>query len=394
MRRSRRENGQADLDIMIALSRLSQSDEERKELARVKAILSEPALEEQDTLRCPEVFLLHSESGLEVRDSLRVGSGISPDDSLLLRDYLRLFAKVVPPESVETKIGALISTVRNKVWENAEVAQKELEELTESFGRPETYRALLHLYGIRNTSGPVMLKTAQRLWELTQDSSDVLLWQTLKKEFKVSRRQREGAWTPRMDFVDQVWRDAGSKDPDFALRLAEAYAAQEQNSNAANLLLDVIRDSAWTPAVLSMAVRMLDVADRSAEADSLIHEKRDLFEADANLVDAWAEHALRTGDRAALVELTQPPRIVVRKARPIVAARVYLRSDMLEEAKAIADDALRDLGERPYSEPVLVDMAQLFGKLQRSDEFEERVLARFPSYMNDQIKSRLLRNKR
>jgi MinD-like ATPase involved in chromosome partitioning or flagellar assembly len=398
IRRSRRDNEQPELDVMIALSRLSQSDSDKEQnhVSQVRAILSEPALDAEDTLTYRDVFVLHTEPGLEIRDSLRIGSGISPDESVLLRDYLKLFANVVPPQSVEEKIGSLVDTVRKKVWEEPEVAQKELEELAESFGRPEIYRALLHLYGVRNASGPVMLKTAQRLWELTGTSSDPLLWQTLKKEFKASRRQLEGIWTPRrdfMDFVESVWRNAGQKDAEFALKLAEAYAAFEQSPKAAKLLAEVIADSAWTPAVIAMAVRMFDAANRSEDASKLIRDKRDLFESDPYLINAWAEHALRIEDSNALAELTEPPRMVVRQARPTVAARIYFRLNMLGEANVVADQVLAAIGEEPLSEVALNELGQLFSQLRRSEELEERLHNRYPGFFTGQIKHRIRNRK-
>jgi len=91
-----------------------------------------------------------------------------------------------------------------------------MEELAESFGHPETYRELLKFYQVRNVSGALMLKRAQRLWELTGDSNDVTLWQAILRSFDPQARWRkaEKQWSPDLNFVQSVWRNAGKKNPD------------------------------------------------------------------------------------------------------------------------------------------------------------------------------------
>jgi cellulose biosynthesis protein BcsQ len=407
MVRTRRDNEQPALDLMIALSRISPSDgdNEQKTLTRVKTTLCEPALESRDTLTCSGIFVLHTEGGLE-HDPLRVGSGVSPDDSVLLRDYLRLFANVVPAQSIGAKLGALIDSARNKMWERPDIAQKELEELAESFGRPEVYRALLHLYKVRNVTGNIMLRTAQRLWDLSGDSSDPLVWETIQREFRGGiRHQRPGAspWSPELNFIESVWREAGKKDPVFSVRLADAYSAASHVAKAADLLVDVIaqstwipaviEQSAWVPQVLGTAVRMLDAADRRAEASQLIHQHLDLFQSESGLVDAWAELALHSGDPDALAELTKPP-VVIAKAKPMLAAQVYLRCNLLDEASAIADDALRQAAESRSSSAELVELGKLFNLIGRWEEFEAQVEGQIPAFMLQQVKNRVLKQGR
>jgi MinD-like ATPase involved in chromosome partitioning or flagellar assembly len=118
LNRSRRESGIDDLELMVALSRLPQmkdSESERDVIDRIRSVLNEEADDLADTLSCSDVFVLHSEAALEVQEALRVGSGISTDDSILLRDYLRLFANVVPKELIEPKVGKLIQQAREKI---------------------------------------------------------------------------------------------------------------------------------------------------------------------------------------------------------------------------------------------------------------------------------------
>ena len=69
LKRSRRENGTGDLEIIVALSRLPQmngSEDERELTDRIRHVLNEEAEDLRDTLSCVEVFVLHSEVALQV----------------------------------------------------------------------------------------------------------------------------------------------------------------------------------------------------------------------------------------------------------------------------------------------------------------------------------------
>src|SRR5258708_21298983 len=98
LRRSRRDIGAGEAEILVALSRLPEmkDDAERGIIKQILDVLNETAEDLSDTLACSEILILHSETRLQLREALRVGSNISPDESVILRDYLRLFSRVVP----------------------------------------------------------------------------------------------------------------------------------------------------------------------------------------------------------------------------------------------------------------------------------------------------------
>lgn len=392
--RSRRESGVGDLEIMVALSRLPQmkeSEGEREWTKRIRTVLNEEAEDLEDTLACSEVFVLHSEPALEVRESLRVGSGVSPDDSVLLRDYLRLFANVVPKELVESKVGKLIQLAREKIWEDPEGALKEVEELAESFGHPETYRALLRFYEVRNAKGSPVLKRAQRLWELTRDSGDAVLWPILHRCFGPTHLlTHKQEWSPNLDFVEEVWRDAGNRDPEFGTRIAEAYNREDRESRAADILLEVIKTSEPTADLAARCIAFLDASDRGAEASNLIQKLKAKLLPDSRFIEGWVRHALRDTNKDAIAELAQSPaREQLLEIRPYLAARVFFRNGEIEAANAIADRALRDFGERRSSSRELNEASQLFKKLDRWEDFKKAVKGRVPSSYFEETQDRL-----
>ena len=396
LRRSKRESGAGDLEVMVALSRIPQmteTDGDRDWTERIRLVLNEEADDLKDTLSISEVFVLHSEVALEIHEALRVGSGISPDESILLRDYLRLFANIVPRELIEPKFGKLISQAKEKIWDDPEAALKEVEELAESFGHPDNYRELLRFYDVRNVRGTSVLKRAQRLWELTRDSKDDALWQVLLREFDIEQRwRRQPGWAPNLDFVEAVWRDAGKRNPEFAKTLAQAYNLLDRESRGADVLLEVLDAFEPTGDIVLRCTFLLDAASRAAESDRLIRDLKPKLSADPKFVEAWARHVLRNTSKDALAEILEPPaRDMLGTIRPSIAAELLFKAGLIQEAAPYAEKALRDTRERegpPTTEREMVTLAEIFHTLGRFEEFERLARGRLPSRMVDELRER------
>jgi len=392
LKRTRRESGGGHLEIMVVLSRLPaiEGKEEQEVADRVRSLMNEEAEDLRDTISCHDVFVLHSEAPLQVREALRVGSGISPDDSILLRDYLRLFAGVVPWESVEPQLHDLLQRAKEKIWADPEAAVKEVEELAESYGRPEIYRELLLIYRVRNVGGALLLRRAQRLWELSGDSSEPPLWDAVRRAFEPKDRwQREKEWSPRLDFIRAVWRDAGNRDSELGLKLAEAYQHEDRESAGADVLLEIVKSSEPTAPVVARCVSLLNATGRSNEVDILIQQLKGKLGGEPEFIEIWARHAIERRNREELAELVQSPMIEqLRRASPSLAAQVYLRSGLRGDASTIADSVLREVRERHLSPEDIFELADLFRQLGRSDQFESVVKDRYPEDLIDELRRR------
>lgn len=397
VRRSRRESELDEIDMTVALSRLpstSGPEEEKEQIHRISNYFSEEADDLRDTITCSDVYVLHRESALETSESLRVGTGVSPDESILLRDYLRLFASVVPKNLIETKVNSLIQLAKEKLWEDPEVALKEVEELAESFGHPETYRALLHFYEVRNFRGIPALKKAQRLWEITRESNDSIVWKTLKRCFKDMPQMLKGdEWAPDLDFLEAVWREAGLRESEFGLKLAGMFEQRNNLSRAADVCLEMISTDSQTSlsaGILRRAIQWLDISHRSAEASPILRKLKQKFSKDPDFLQIWADHALRTENKGAMRELLEPLMFdSFRRTHPLLALRVYLKLDLTDAANEIADEALRLLGRGTYSADELDQIAESFRELNRLNDFLAAAKDRFPSYYIDPLLDRI-----
>ncbi|HYX67526.1 MAG TPA: hypothetical protein VE825_00215, partial [Terriglobales bacterium] len=345
LKRSRRESDDTQLEIIAAVSRFpemrSADEREREVTDYVLSVMNEPAEDEKDTLALKEVFVLHSEAALQLRETLRVGSGMNPDDSILLRDYLRLFAPFVPKESIEPKLNDLIEKAWEKLRTDPDAAVKDMEQYAESFGHPETYRELLKFYQVRNIPSSLIMRRAQRLWEITRDPTDQYLWAVVSQHFQPSQSypRKSNEWYPNLDFIRALWRDAGNKDVGISLKIAQEYNLEDRESDAADVLLEVVNETPDPPSkVLSRCIFFLDVSKRGNEAERLIQQFKSKLSDDSEFATAWAKHVLRTKNKTAAVEITRLP--MVANLTPHLAALLYGSAGSPESATALADAVL------------------------------------------------------
>jgi cellulose biosynthesis protein BcsQ len=393
LKRFRREGSGTDLEIMVAVSRLpkmkgSEDEREREVTTRILSVLNQDSVGSKDALQLKEVFVLHSEAALQVREELRVGGGTNPDDSILLRDYLRLFAPFVPKESIEPKLNDLIQKAWAKLRQDPDAAVEEMEQYAESFGHPETYRELLRFYQVRNAPPALILRRAQRLWEITRNSSEEYLWAVVRKHFEPvpSFQRKTSEWYPDLDFIRALWRDAGAKDPDFGFKLSEAYSGEDQQSIAADVLLEIIRTSEPSAKIVSRCIYMLDFSKRGDEAEELIQKFKAKLGTEMDVATAWARHALRGQNKAAAVELASSP--VIARLRPSLAGLLHLRAGNPEAARPLTQAILGELGEREVPRADLDDLGTLFREVGRFEEFEKVVTQSYPMEVSRGIRER------
>jgi|SRR5581483_2241260 len=392
IKRSRAEAGTGEVEFMLAVSRLPEmrlSEDEREVTDRILAVMNQETGDARDLLSVKAVFVLHSEAALQVREALRVGSGTNPDESILLRDYLRLFASFVPKKSIEPKVRDLIE----KAWANLrldpDAAVKEMEVLTESFPHPENYRELLRFYRARNAEPLLILRRAQRLWEITRDSGDSYLWEVLARFFepRMSLRLREKEWSPNLSFVRAVWSDAGGRDAKFGLKLAEAFNLEDKESSAADVLKEAMETSGPSPTLVSRSIYMLDIAKRAEESETLIQQFKTMFSMDSDFVTAWARHALRLNDKAALTEIAKSPAIEV--LRPSLVGMIYINAGLTGEALKIADRVIKDVRQQPVPRRDFDELGRFFNEINLWDDFEKAVTESYPRDVIIELRERL-----
>ena len=135
LRRAPRLPGQAPLVIWPVLSRIPELGGELEAglMREVRDFLCAEAEDLASTLSFPELFVLHTDPDLQLREAISIGGGKGPEESPLLRDYLALFGKLV---SVEVLVGPTVRTIAER-WETDRAgAEKDFAKLAELAVRP------------------------------------------------------------------------------------------------------------------------------------------------------------------------------------------------------------------------------------------------------------------
>lgn len=392
LKRTRREMGGADIELMLALSRLpdmKNTEEESAITADIQRFFNEEAENLEDTLSCPDIFTLHSETALELREVLRVGGCVSPDESILLRDYLRLFATLVPKELMLTQVDTLVQQAKARMWDEPEAALLEMEELTESFGHPDIYRALFQFYRVRNVQGIPALKKAQRYWQISQDNQNPWVWELIQNSFKPAYSW-EKEWSPDLDFIGAVWRDTGAYDEKVGGRLAVAYSNQDQYSKAADIFLTILSFSAEPTAKMVVdCLKALQRAKRNSEAEAIINAYRLTLAESPEFLAAWANFALTIKHDNFLNELANPPFIGLLEKTDSILPIALLdavghadKADVLTEKFILSKDYSR--GDN-FSEAM--EIANIYKKRGKWDFFEKFIRPQLPEEIWREIES-------
>lgn len=379
--RVKRPPGMAPVEVIPVLARipaLKEQDDETRLVDFVRSFLNEPAEELRDTIAVSDLFTLHSERDLEVDERLRIGGDKSPDQSILLRDYLRLFLRLFKPEIVRPHLAPMIERAKQMAFDHPDRAQKELELLTE-YGHPDAYRELLKFYRLRKTEPNIQLRAAQRLWELVRPEVEPILWECIKSNFKERIPRRSRQLPVNLEFIEHVWRQAGGDDVSIACVLAEYWEDSGSSGKAADLLLALVDNVGADPTAAISCMRQLRRAGRLVEIRHIIDEFSGDLGTHPEFLEEVARYAIETADESGVQAPISPEGMaVLRETAPGTTYELLLALGDEEEADAIFDHVIEQLHRRKDLEPLMRVASAFLHRYGRS-EFEKQFRARLPN---------------
>lgn len=262
--------------------------------------------------------------------------------------------------------------------------QQELESLAQ-LGHPQAYRELVKFYQVRSFEKGIILRAAQRLWEITDDASDPFLWNVVKEHFSEAHTG-EGYTAPGaltgdthlLRFVEAVWRQAGEDHVETGCDPAESFANLGQQSHAAGILLCLVDRAGANENAVVQCLRQLAKAGRIEEAWELVERFKQSLSKSAGFLARWGEMAVEHGVAESIEELSQPPLISRLGDRdPLLACRLLQKSGRSEEATTFASAALRSvMGRGPSSE--LREIAGLCDEMGLREEVEKTLREEYP----------------
>jgi hypothetical protein len=392
------DNSDTPVDLLSVISRMASRGDETTELANILKYLNEPVQLGVLGLQLDEVVALHSEPLLDQAEQLLVGGANSPHELPLLRDYLRLFSKIIPAEEIRPHVGQLIQSAVSRLLDDPEGAQSDLEAVTTYCADQEAYRALLKLYRVRKVGIDKLLATASLMWQLagTKTGVDDLHIEIVQQAYSEQQRAVDSQ-KKFAEFGEAVWRSTGMSDTKTGLTIVNSYLP-ERRSKALQLLNDYV--STVDAPHYTMVVRLLDllVSIRDLQSAKAIIDRFKGSTISPQFDLSWARMTLDTKDPEAILDLFNDEAFrfdAVRVLDSVLAYRL-LRCIADEDAPKLLDDALE-------SAIALQDTAQLrqigevFQDESRWQTFEKKLVGRLSndliSEVTDWVRRRMRRNR-
>ncbi|MFC1717392.1 KGGVGR-motif variant AAA ATPase [Candidatus Poribacteria bacterium] len=151
---------QKPIDVTFALTRIPfpEADEDRETegqiVERIRDSLNEHVEELENQLDVQDICVLHSDRELELSESLRLGQEEPVRETLLSRDYLRLFSEVVPKSLIEPNLDRILTEITANIGllKPPDEAEQELESFVANYKHPKAVKMLIDFY-IRHRSG-------------------------------------------------------------------------------------------------------------------------------------------------------------------------------------------------------------------------------------------------
>lgn len=373
---SERLPGQVPIEVVVVVTRIPERedrDAEDKIVAEVKDYLCEHAEDLAATLAIPEVFVLHSEPELELSESLRIGGDKTPEESVLLRDYLRLFTKLIPAKVIGPHIAHLLSEIRSRVWDDPKGVERDLKELANSYPSPDVLGDLIKLQRLRRADANVLLETAHRFWQLSGREETPLLWEVVRDNFQKTLTSEDRPFP--LEFVEAVWLASGSSDEEFVLRLAASYSSRDMDAKAADLLLGVLKSKAHSEEVVIRCLRYLRSAERWSDAFRVIDSYEPILGTNAEFQAEWAEILVAKRDRVAATTAVGTGRLqpdALKEHHFPAQARLLELLGRREELEAALE---REFAKRVGAGPSrgLAQLGRLYSELGRQDDFKSKL---------------------
>lgn len=393
--RSRRFAGKSPIGVIPVLARIPwnpkrQSAEfEERSLQGVKETLTKDAPELAELLVAQDVLVLHSDRSLEVEESLLIGGGRTFGESPLLRDYLRLFSKLIPGETVAPHLERLINACWAEIADRPEKVQADLEALAENCPHQRSFLALLKFYRVRQSGPERIMRAAASYWEISRDSHSPLLWEVISEHFRPPEGERATKQAATSsEFVEAVWSDAGTYDLKVGLRLADLYFESGDQHAAAKVLRRMIEHSNPNEPAIVASIKKLVARDQTRLASDLVDEHRSRLMTDPEFQVAWARLIIQKRDEKQARELVESKDFRPAKLQaddPSLYVRLLSLTGRTEELGAALRNALdQALVERDIS-PALIEIGNMYVEIGKVDVFRRRVREVLPEPMTEHV---------
>jgi hypothetical protein len=348
---------------------------ETKHLDEIREALCEPKPWDPEPLELPALLVLHTDDSLAVREGLRIGSKRGVDESLLLRDYLRLFAQIIPSDTVATHLDRLVAGATVDLMDKPERAQSELEELAAYCPHPTSYLALLKLYRLRSTSTEVLLRTAVRYWEFSRDSGQLILRQVVQESLNIERMRVYEEIPMLSEFLENVWNSSPEHEPSLGLKIATYLIRTGSSDRGARVIRSILDQNSVDPAIIVECINLLSHADDYDSALAVAEVEAPRLAEYPDFQSAWASTVVQKADAIVAKALFESkyfrPAILMNRSNVNYIRLLILTGKREELDAALIRQLEHALAKDELEEIALV--ANLYGEINQLDVFRSRV---------------------
>ena len=371
------------------LSRRESADE-NQELEKVRSFLNAPIGAGLQDLGLDEVVALHSEPLLDSEEQLLVGGENSPHELPLLRDYLKLFSKIIPAEDIRPHVGQLIQRAISRLLDDPDGTQSDLEALTTYCADQEAFRSLLKLYLIRNTAPEKIVATAALMRQFSASGSvpDRLLQDVVRLTYKEPRPgdiQRK-----YVDFAEDIWR-SGVECQTYPWSCVWPRRCCQIDLSELRVCYQTYIDKTNSLPNYAAIVKLLNVL-RAAKLPNQAFGIIERFKAKAEVRGfhtAWARLAVERNDNALAQQTLSDPSFRLDAVRAVDPVTVYrlLKLSVSETPFSFLVEALNSaLSSGDLSG--IRELAEVFQEEGRIEDFEMRARAKMSDRVVDDIVER------
>jgi hypothetical protein len=282
---------------------------------------------------------------------------------------------------VEPHLDRLIeAATKDKLLENPDRVQSDLEALAIYCPHPASYLALLKFYRLRNAPGMAILQTAVRYWEVSHRADNPLLQAVIREHYRPDRIHPSERIPQLAAFARTVWSSAQDRDPEVGLRIVDQALAERQKDTALNVIRQILVIADEKPEVAVACINRLIRAREYNMARSLIQEHSAKLAEDADFQVARASLVVATEDMEAARNLLESP--AFRPASILAKAQlVYIRLLQLAGRKGELEAALQNALDRSLASKNLHDLrltGSVFAELGQFDIFRKKIEESLP----------------
>ena len=377
---------QKPIDVTFALARIPEVQEtrehEKTEDQIVKDIqdsLNEPTDDLEHQLNVDDIYILHSDRELELRESLRLSQEEIRKERLLMRDYLRLFSKIISDEVTSPRLDNILDNITTtaKLFEDPDRVQRELTELVFIYRQPKCLERLIDLYIVRNESRKIILNAFHYLWNHSGIDNPSMLSKYVSFFMKWAPNSLAG---PRfeLEIIEKFLTCSPTNRIEIEMRLAEAYREYKEPEKALEHYFQLVHDVKDKKEIIREALDICIAGGFYDYAMKLLENYSDIIHDDLSLRMKMAEVLHTIGKEVEALQMLYSGDITdeyLLSKEPCPYFKVMETLGMGDEAEkylnAMLEDALSTMTDEDYEQ--LLKVGEIFYKLDRKDEFRDRI---------------------